>query len=256
MNIFISLILFVFGACVASFLNATAYRIDKGFKKKELLLNPSSCENCNRKLTWIDLLPIIGFILSKGKCSGCSSKINIIYPITELFLAISFVLLYQFSSPIYFYLILSSLVFLAYFDIESMSIPKGFTDVISIVFVLLSFILVPFDLKTLGLLLTVFLALLLLNMYKKSFGLGDLIVFIYTAIYFNITYILHYLFFIVILGAIYSVILIILKRISIKDYIPLLPFITLAYIITVLLKLNSIDLMENFVDWIAQSLVL
>jgi len=256
MEIFISITLFIIGTVLASFLNATAYRIEKGYKYKDMILFPSSCEKCNKELSWIELIPILGYIIKKGRCSKCDTKINIIYPISELFLGITFLAFYTFNIPIHFYAIVCSLLFLSYFDIESMSIPKRITDVISILFIFISLFIVPFDIKVYGVLLIIFLVFLVINMIKKSFGLGDLIVFIYSSVYFSIEYIVHYVFLVMILGGLFSILLIVMKKLTMKDYIPLLPFITLAFVLTSILYKLDFEIIKYTVNWIADLVVL
>ncbi|HAM37742.1 TPA: prepilin peptidase, partial [Patescibacteria group bacterium] len=68
--------IFFIGAALASFINATLYRIEKEFKWKALLTQNSHCEECEHPLSWIDLLPVLGFLINKGRCRYCNSKVN------------------------------------------------------------------------------------------------------------------------------------------------------------------------------------
>ena len=72
--------IFIFGACLGSFFMVVGLRLPQ----KEDLITPSHCDNCQAKLKPWHLIPIIGYIGLKGKCSQCQQKIPVIYPIFEV----------------------------------------------------------------------------------------------------------------------------------------------------------------------------
>lgn len=75
---------FAFGACVGSLLNVLAYRLPLGLD----CVSPSSrCPSCETKLTWRENIPIFGWLMLRGKCRFCRSKISPQYPIVEAFVA-------------------------------------------------------------------------------------------------------------------------------------------------------------------------
>jgi len=177
----IYLCVFFLGASVASFINATIYRLDsKNKKNSEKLFSTfdkrSHCEYCGKQLTWIELIPIVGFLLCAGKCKKCGKKINIYYPISEFVLGLSILLFYIYDIPFYYVATLILLFILSYYDYSERSIPSRLTHiflVISLVFFLL------FNLNIQSLIFTggVVLFLLILSfLMKKSFGLGDILV--------------------------------------------------------------------------------
>lgn len=73
---------FLFAASVGSFLGCCYYRVPRGIS----LLNPknSFCPSCNKKLTVLDLFPIISYIVLKAKCRHCGVKIAPRYFIVEI----------------------------------------------------------------------------------------------------------------------------------------------------------------------------
>lgn len=76
---------FMFGACVGSLINVLAYRLPLGMD----CVSPSSrCPACDTKLTWRENIPILGWILLRGKCRFCRSEISPQYPIIEAFVAV------------------------------------------------------------------------------------------------------------------------------------------------------------------------
>jgi prepilin signal peptidase PulO-like enzyme (type II secretory pathway) len=79
MSIIITIYAFVLGAVFGSFFNMLVYRIHI----KQGILGYSYCDKTGNKLTPLDLIPIISYIIYKGRCRECGSKVNILYPIIE-----------------------------------------------------------------------------------------------------------------------------------------------------------------------------
>ncbi len=73
--------IFLFGLVVGSFLNVCIYRIPK---RENITTTRSHCLNCGNVIKWYDLVPVLSFILLKGKCRNCGAKLSIQYPIIEL----------------------------------------------------------------------------------------------------------------------------------------------------------------------------
>ncbi len=84
MGIYISAWLFVFGACIGSFINVVVYRLPK---KAFLSKARSYCPACNETIRWFDLFPIVSWIALGGKCRACKARISPRYPLVELFCA-------------------------------------------------------------------------------------------------------------------------------------------------------------------------
>ena len=95
--------LFILGAVIGSFLNVCIYRIPQreGFWDSLRGLNnpPSSCPYCRNRIAPYDNIPILGWILLRGRCRQCRRSISIRYPAIELFNALLFVLVYWFEVP-------------------------------------------------------------------------------------------------------------------------------------------------------------
>ena len=89
MNIFLYTILFIIGAFCGSFAELTAYRMPLkiSWKKKAF------CENCNKALSIYDQIPILSYIMLKGKCRYCKNKISKRKIITEIIFGIAFIFL-------------------------------------------------------------------------------------------------------------------------------------------------------------------
>ncbi|MBO4266410.1 MAG: prepilin peptidase [Lachnospiraceae bacterium] len=70
-----------FGTLIGSFLNVCIYRIPK---HENITTTRSHCMSCGNVIKWYDLVPILSYILLRGKCRFCKAKLSIQYPIIEL----------------------------------------------------------------------------------------------------------------------------------------------------------------------------
>lgn len=82
----------ILGVCIGSFLNVVALR---SLAEKSWIHPPSHCPHCKHKLGFLDLIPLLGFLMLKGKCRYCQKSISIQYPLTELFTGLIFFLISQ-----------------------------------------------------------------------------------------------------------------------------------------------------------------
>src|SRR5262245_1722602 len=77
----------LFGAAVGSFLNVCIYRLPRGVS---VVSPPSACPGCGRRLAWFDNVPILSFILLRGRCRGCRAPISVRYLVVEAVTSIMF----------------------------------------------------------------------------------------------------------------------------------------------------------------------
>lgn len=117
----------ILGLCMGSALNCIAWRIAN---KKSWTKGKSICPACRHELHTRDLIPLLSYIFSKGKCRYCGEKISPRYPLTELGLAVIFVavfLRYGFTLYTLDIMVLASCLFtLSLIDLDTMTIPDRF----------------------------------------------------------------------------------------------------------------------------------
>ena len=78
---------FFVGSCLGSFLNVVAYRVPRGVS----VVRPgSNCPSCKTPISWFFNLPVLGWIILKGKASCCGSRISIRYPLVEILIGVLF----------------------------------------------------------------------------------------------------------------------------------------------------------------------
>ncbi len=97
MFIILSLFLLL-GLCLGSFVNAWVWRTKTG---RSIATERSMCPHCKHQLKWYENMPLISYIMLKGKCSNCNKPISIQYPLVELSTGLLFVALYWHFGPIY-----------------------------------------------------------------------------------------------------------------------------------------------------------
>lgn len=126
MVVYFAVLSFVLGAVFGSFLNCAAYRISRN---KSFVSGRSICPNCNHTLHILDLIPIVSFLLSKGRCRYCKEKISVRYPLTELiFGGLTLLLFFKDGVSVLFlrdFVFFCCLFCLSLVDLEIFEIPDG-----------------------------------------------------------------------------------------------------------------------------------
>ena len=79
---------FIIGTIFGSFLNVVILR---AFSGESIVLPPSKCPKCGNRLKWWHNIPILSYILLRGKCYFCHEKISIQYPIVEFITGVLFI---------------------------------------------------------------------------------------------------------------------------------------------------------------------
>lgn len=179
--IFINIILFLFfiafGACVGSFLTMASHRLPKG---EEIIFKKSHCVKCGVELQTKSLIPIVSYILQKGRCLDCGEKIGARYFLVEVINTLAYGLIYfnfgfSFVS-FYLSLLFSLLLMTSVIDIENYEIPL-YTQIALILFAIVHIIVNPVNpvlLIVSGVIyfFVIEMARKLLERYKKTEVLG------------------------------------------------------------------------------------
>lgn len=119
---------FIFGLCLGSFYNVCIVRY---LNEESIVWPPSHCPQCGHKLSWWENIPILSFIILRGRCASCKKKISWLYPIVEFTSGLLTIALYwKFGLSVVFglYLILFGILIVASFiDIQSFLLPDILT---------------------------------------------------------------------------------------------------------------------------------
>ena len=253
LSVFFVFVVFVFGLCVGSFLNVLIYRLPRGLG---FVKGRSFCPHCKRKINWFDNVPLISFVLLKGRCRFCHSPISWRYPVVELMTGLITLLILNFKFQIFnqflnlnfqivfdlvCYLILAwALIVIFFIDLEHQIIPDEVVYPIVALFLLKS---VLFSFNTGYLILNTFLSaigasLFLLLIYLvtkgKGMGFGDVKLAFLMGLVLGFPKIVVAFYLAFLTGAFVGIILILGKYAKFGQKIAFGPFLALSTIISVL----------------------
>jgi leader peptidase (prepilin peptidase) / N-methyltransferase len=118
---------FLFGAIVGSFLNVCIHRMPRGHS----LIRPGShCYACEKPIPWHHNIPLLSFLILRGKCHSCGAPFSIRYWLVELFTGALLVLVWwQFPIPeaICYSVFTCGLIVASFIDFEHLIIPDEIT---------------------------------------------------------------------------------------------------------------------------------
>jgi leader peptidase (prepilin peptidase)/N-methyltransferase len=86
-----AMFIFALGACVGSFINVVAIRLPIGMG---LVQPPSRCPVCGRRLSWHENIPVVGWLLVRGQCRTCRTRVSPAYAVVEVIMGALFAGLY------------------------------------------------------------------------------------------------------------------------------------------------------------------
>lgn len=234
----------VVGLVWGSFLNVVIYRLPR---EKSLVRPPSSCTRCGRRIKWYDNIPVLSYLVLRGKCRFCGEKISPVYPAVEALTAVCFVIIYfhnlrffdlQFFADCIF---ASSLIALGFIDFFHQIIP----DHISIPVLVLALVYAPFryDLnlrKALlgavvggGFLLVVYLVYLLWKK-KEGLGMGDVMMMLMVGAYLGLSRTILTLLLASVVGAVFGLLLVAFRGKDMKFAMPFGSFIAPAAFVSLI----------------------
>ena len=128
MNIFSGIFLTVAGAAIGSFLNVLICRIPQEIS---IAYPPSHCPKCGHAIRFYDNIPIISYVILRGRCRDCHEKISLRYPLVELLTAMmSLLLFWKFGLNLkyFFSFVFSSvLIVITFIDFDHQIIPDIIT---------------------------------------------------------------------------------------------------------------------------------
>ncbi len=237
-----AILIFILGLIVGSFNNVCIYRIPRN----ESIIYPAShCPKCRSSIKPIDNIPLLSYILLKGKCRNCGSKIPIQYPVVEFLTGIIYIfifLIYGLTLQWLIYIILSStLIIIAFIDLNEQIVP----DIISLPGIVIGLILsffvpyISFINSVLGVVVgggIIFIIGLAGSVIfkKEAMGGGDVKLAAMIGAFLGWKYTIISLFLGFFLGALVGIFLILSKIKSREDMVPFGPFIALGSFITLL----------------------
>ena len=139
--LFFPTVVFVLGACIGSFLNVVIYRVPAG----RSIVRPGSACACGAPIAWYDNVPILSWLVLRGRARCCGRPFSIRYPFVELLTGVLFLVCWLRMPPaaaLCGWVFISSLICATYIDLDHMIIPDAFTIGLAVEGLLLS-VIVP-----------------------------------------------------------------------------------------------------------------
>jgi len=250
---------FLVGLAVGSFLNVCIYRIPKG----ESIVNPPShCPYCQERIRWYDNIPVLSYLLLKGRCRHCGERIPLRYPLVELLSAVCSVsVVARFdastSSP-YYALLFWLLIVISFIDIATLLVPVRLCYFAMLAGFFFSFLVPEVSMADsfLGACVGASLVLFVIESYavftgKEGMGYGDANIMAMVGAFVGFYKVLLVMFLACVIGALVGLPYALLKDEGLKLKFPFAPFIFAGTFIAVLAgdKLISAYLSAMGVKW-------
>ena len=228
------LIFIIAGLAVGSFLEVVIYRVPR---KLSIVRPASFCPNCKKKIAFYDNIPVLSYIILRGRCRYCKSKI----PATSLLVEIITSLLFL-ANYIIFGLSINTaigiifccaLIAVSFIDIEFKIIPNVIVLPLTVVGLSLNIAYDPSNWwMPLAFSVGAFVFMLMIHLISpRGMGMGDVKLSLMAGA-FLVRNVVSGLFLGFLLGSLYGLSLIIIKRKKLKQAIPFGPFISLGSIIS------------------------
>lgn len=234
MSIVIILLLFIFGLILGSFLNVVIYRLPRG---ESVAYPPSHCPECQHRLGFFDLFPVLSFLCLHGRCRYCRAKINPRYPLVEFITGLVTVIWwYRYGinpQGIAFLIVTYVFIAIAYIDLDHKIIP----DILTLPLIAggLLFRLWQGDLVSafIGVLVGGGILGLIAWIYPRGMGLGDAKLLAAAGAFLDWEKTCYILILGCLLGLVMVIPLILLKKMERRQQFPFGPFLVLATLVIV-----------------------
>lgn len=250
LEVILYIIFFVCGVAMGSFLGVVAYRLPR---KLSIIKPPSHCPVCNKKIPFYDNIPIFSYIILGGRCRYCRSRIPVNVLLIEVVTGLLFVANYAFFgltvSTAAGIIFCSVLVVISFIDIEFRIIP----NVIVVPFTLIGlafsiFLNLPEWWTPLAFSAGAFLFMLIIHLiYPPGMGMGDVKLSLMIGAFLGRS-VIPALFLGFLAGAIYGILLIIIKKRKLKQAVPFGPFISIGSIISLFWGNNILKWYLSFLN--------
>lgn len=234
-----SILIFSLGLIIGSFLNVCIYRIPEGMS----IVTPGSfCPRCRHPLSWKDNIPLLSYILLKGRCRYCGDKISLQYPLVEFITGMIFLLFYirlGLSFSFFIFITVASLLLIAMFiDMRFMLLPDVVmypSIVIGILYAIVSRL--PYNfISAIGFAVAFYL---LGVVFKGGLGLGDVELIAIISLLLGFYGTLLVVILSSLTGTIYGLHLIKKGRAGMRTKVPFGPFLITSFLLVSILNIQA-----------------
>ena len=226
---------FILGIIFGSFFNVVGLRMPQNIS---FVHGHSSCPSCKKQLQWYELIPILSYVIQRGKCTRCHYSLSPIYPFIEFatgcLFTYSYVHIGLTPSLLPTLLFISFLMIVVVTDITYMIIPNKLLLFFLPLFVFIQIIypLEPFYDAVLGAVVGFLLIALIIIISRGGMGAGDMKLFGVIGIMLGLQHVLLSFFIAVCVGGLIGAYLLIGKKKERKSQVPFGPFLVLGTMIS------------------------
>ncbi|WP_144547826.1 A24 family peptidase [Bacillus sp. X1(2014)] len=245
------LLIFVYGCIFGSFFNVIGLRVPL---KKSIIIPRSACPVCGHQLKVYELIPVVSYLVQRGKCRGCQSRISPIYPTFELLTGLLFMtapLVIGWSGELVVALTLISMfMIIIVSDIHYMLIPDKILIWFAGIFLLerIFWPLSPWWDSILGALTGFVLLLIIAIVSKGGMGGGDVKLYALIGLVLGFKLVLLSFFFSTLYGAVIGGLALLFKIVNRRQPIPFGPFIAAGTLTAYYRGTDLINLYIHFLD--------
>jgi leader peptidase (prepilin peptidase)/N-methyltransferase len=235
MDTIILIYVFLAGASIGSFANVCIARIPR---QLSIVKPPSHCPKCKTPLKVLDNIPLLSFILLKGRCRTCQKNISLRYPMVELLTGLLYFSLYiKFEFPVFliFALLATALVIIAFIDIDYQIIPNIITFPGIPLGLISTYFFLPHSILNaiIGLLGGGGLLLLMAIIYPGGMGGGDIKMVAMLGAFLGWQKVFLTIFIGSLIGSIIGIALMLIKKWGRKTKIPFGPYLALGALLSI-----------------------
>lgn len=219
------------GLVIGSFLNVVIVRVPE---HRSLMHPRSACPRCSAQLSWYDNIPVLSFLVLRGRCRACAEPISWRYPAVEAITAMALGLAYLAFGPTTDFVVssvlLTTLIAITAIDLQHLLIP----DVITLPGILVGLVAniatgrISWRESVVGTVLGAALFLTIILVSRGGMGGGDLKLGAMLGAFLGWKAFLFALFVAVILGGVLGIVLLVSGRRGRKDAVPFGPFLAIG----------------------------
>lgn len=242
------MLIFIFGLIIGSFLGLVIDRLPRG---ESIATGRSKCNTCQRNLTPLELIPVLSFLMQRGKCRKCQSKLSLFYPGIELLTGLTFYMTYQvFETSLDMVIAIvftSILIIISFIDIQTKIIYDRFQIAIFILAIISAITEGKNPINLIIGSLIISIPLLIIALITQGMGGGDIKLMFVSGAYLGFPNILVAFIIASISGGIYGIYSLITQKHNRKSEVPFGPFLALGLFIALLYGNRLIEWYLSFV---------
>ena len=243
--IYLCIVAFIFGTVIFSFLNVVIYRLPRG---ENFISGRSKCPNCGHVLSFLDMMPILSWVILGRKCRYCGAAISARYAIVEALgglFAVGCILKYGLTVyTILAFAMCGVLTCVGFIDHDTMTIPDGLSIAAAIIGLVAVFFTedVAWYEHLIGFFIISVFMLIISFVIPQAFGGGDIKLMAGCGLFLGWQNAVFAFFAAVLVGGVCAAVMIARRKKDRKDLIPFGPFLCIGIAAAIFVGDMAMDL--------------